>query len=152
MHRGNTQDSRGQGNTDVPGADSGDASRSDGAVEDFTLQPTDIQLGPGADITGEYHERGIAVFRVSDEEWWAGREKESVRNACLEEWGGEATDYWRDQEEEEEYFGLSNLDTNKVNLDEDMRADGKKVTYREYIRELIAGGQQFPCFFAGTDW
>lgn len=152
MHRSNTEDSCGQGDTDVPGADSGDAARRDGQAAVFDLQPTDIQLGRGADFTDEHHERGIAVYQVSDEEWWAGRDKDSVRTACLEEWGGEATDYWPGEEAEEEYFGRSNLDTNKVNLDEDMRADGKKVTYREYIRQLIGEGQQFPCFFAGMGW
>lgn len=112
----------------------------------FTLVPPDV-TPPGEDPA--FVEQGIRVYQVNDMEWWAGTDKASVIEVCLQYWGGSMDEYFPDGEED---VTTCNLDTNTINTHEECDPNGERMTYREWIRSLIAEGAKFPCFFAGNDY
>lgn len=89
----------------------------------------------------------IKIFRVNDYEWWAGESLESIRAAYKERTGIDPdSDEGFDHPREIGELGMSKL----VFFD-----DGPELanqTFREYLDHLIACGQEFPCFFAGTEY
>jgi hypothetical protein len=88
----------------------------------------------------------IKVFRVNDYEWWAGTNLESIRAAYKGHTGIDPdSDEGFDSPREISEAGMS-----KVVI----RDDGPEKfeqTFRQYLDEMIALNQTFPCFFAGTE-
>lgn len=118
--------------------------------EEFQLTPPNITPA-GEDPA--FVEQGLRVYMVNDMEWWVGTDRESVIAACLAAWGGSMPDamseYFPDGADD---VGSVNLDTNRVNLNEDCLPEGPFVTYREYIRQMLAEGAPIPSFFCGVDY
>lgn len=89
----------------------------------------------------------IKIFRVNDYEWWAGESLDSIRAAYKERTGVDPdSDEGFNTPREIGPEGMSKLV---------IFEDGPKrtsETFREYLDHLIARGQEFPCFFAGTEY
>lgn len=90
----------------------------------------------------------VKVFKLNDYEWWAGESLDSIRPAYLEATGidpdsEEGFDHPRELSDEE-------LQKKTIHFDEGEAPD--KSTFKEYLNELIAKGQEFPCYFAGTEY
>lgn len=102
---------------------------------------------------GVAYEQGIAVFAVSDYEWFAGASANAVLQFAAEQWGyKDIASAIADDACEPDALSPCDLDRNTVNVHPDAE-DGAKdvVTYREALRRMIAEGQSFPAWFCGHD-
>lgn len=99
--------------------------------------------------TEPYVEQGISVFAISDYEWYAAADFEGAWQAALTDWG------FTDPNEIAEHRECAderrcNLDKTTIMLNQD-EDEPERMTYRAWLKELIANGASFPSFFAAID-
>ena len=83
----------------------------------------------------------LRVWMVNDYEFWAGSNLDELRRVYLETTGVEnGVDVFYDS-----YPNEVDLDQNTITLD-----DGRTLTFREHLEELIAEEAVFPLPFAVT--
>jgi hypothetical protein len=96
----------------------------------------------------------IAVYQVTDTEWYAGADAESCRAKFLadsaEGNSGVAADYAKEALEE---FGPA-LEVNGAGMARlRFHSDEKgKISFREALDDLIVSGSEFPIFFASSEY
>ena len=106
--------------------------------------------------TKEYYEltnRGggqvkMKVFKLNDCEWWAGESLEEIKLVYLKETGvseEEAFDNPHELSDEE-------MDYYKFMFDESDTPLREPVTFRQKLAEMIKEGEEFPAFFASTEY
>jgi hypothetical protein len=98
---------------------------------------------------------GIKIFTMNDSEWYAGASADDALKGMAENLGFEDIEACR-----AEYC----TDGPIVELDEDELetktfvdeaedgSDGEKRTFRAQLTQMIANGEEFPCFFASTEF
>lgn len=84
----------------------------------------------------------IHIFEVSDDEYFAATSAEEAVQCAIREWGIETYD------ETTEEFGapIELADSELCNLP--FNDDGKRVTFRAKLDQIIAAGEKFPTYFA----
>jgi len=91
----------------------------------------------------------IKVFRMNDCDWYAGRNLEEVKTFMLAQTGMPGDEAFDDPQE------LPDQAMNKLcfrHTDEDDLPEGQTISFAERLAEMIAEGQEFPAFFASTEW
>lgn len=88
----------------------------------------------------------IKIFKLNDCDWWAGSDLESVKADYLKTTGETELDDTFD-----EPYELSDalMERLKFRRDDDNHTE---VTFKEELARQIAEGQEFPCFFASTEY
>lgn len=88
----------------------------------------------------------MKVFRLNDYEWWSGEDLESCVAAAMAQY--EVTR----EEAADDPIEVTEAQMDSLTIDDSRDGDGSAiVTYRQYLDRLVAGGQKFPCFFAGDE-
>lgn len=91
------------------------------------------------------------VFQLNHCDWWAGYDLESVKTAYLAEMEF-------DESEMKNPHEVSDLDMERLKFvdgDDPINADGTlggTQSFREQLNIMVARGQQFPCYFASTEY
>ena len=95
--------------------------------------------------------KAIKIFRVNDYEWWAGIDIESIGAAYKEATGIDPAD---DDEGFDNPYEVSEAGMSKLIHWGEGEPDGEqaKCTFAEMLQQMIAQGQEFPCYFAGTEY
>ncbi|TES89015.1 MAG: hypothetical protein E3J94_06990 [Desulfobacteraceae bacterium] len=91
---------------------------------------------------------GIKVFNMSDFDWWAGADLESVKKAYLEETGLDAEEAFESDAPEE----LSDADLDRLRFHYDPDDRSKTISFREQLENMVRAGMSFPCVFASTEF
>lgn len=97
----------------------------------------------------------MKVFFMNDCEWWAGPDEASVKRAAADAWASPEYDVEADPDE---YFvemeELSEGEMDRLQFAEDLsNPNSGKCSFREKLNDMLADPQEeFPCFFAGTEW
>lgn len=93
----------------------------------------------------------VKVFRVTDYEWWAGTDLKSIKAAYKEATGIDPDDPDEGFDSPQE---LNNEAMNRLLFYEDLSnpEECPGGTFRQHLDLMIAEGQTFPCFFAGTEY
>ena len=92
----------------------------------------------------------IHVFQVNDYDWWAGTDTASIRPA-YQKFNG-----FRDVDMDEDtfYMDVDPLSDEAMNrlVFTDTEGYTPDHTFKEELDAMIARGQEFPCFFASTEY
>jgi hypothetical protein len=97
------------------------------------------------------NEQKPTVFQLNEFDWWAGYDLESVKSAFLYETGF-------DEGQLDNPHEVADLDMERLKFvdgDDPINADGTPGgtrSFREQLDLMIARGEQFPCFFASTEY
>lgn len=91
----------------------------------------------------------VKVFQLNDYDWWAGATLESVKASYLE-WTGVSEAEAFDNPQELTDKEMSTLRFREE--DEDCLPGQEAKTFRQRLNEMVAAGDEFPCFFASTEW
>jgi len=102
------------------------------------LGPVERMVRPGAEA------RPICVFKLDDNEWWAGESLE----ACVVEGQRQCGDDCFRPDEFDQYELSDGAMHSLMFIDE----DGSKRTFAAELARRIAAGEQFPQQFAAEDW
>ena len=87
----------------------------------------------------------LKVFAMNEYDWMAGADLESCVSLYLAEYAGGLP---RDEVLDEPHK-LSDSEMDRI---EYVDPDGERCTFREQLEKLVASGQQFPAFFASTEY
>ena len=89
---------------------------------------------------------GIKIFSMNDCDWVAARSLEEAKKYYREKhWSGDDSD----QTVFDDPHELDGSAMNRLQFSDD---DGSKRTFAAQLALLIAQGQEFPCFFASTEY
>ena len=92
----------------------------------------------------------IRVFRLNDEEWWAGRSLAEVVACASKVSGLPAEEVACDPAElSDDDMLVHDFHLNQYELEDD---EDDVITFAEQLDRLKVAGQEFPCPFATTDW
>jgi len=98
------------------------------------------------------------VFQLNEFDWWAGFDLESVKAAYLKEMGYEDSRLMDVRDAFDDPHEVADLDMERLKFvdgDDPINADGTPGgtrSFREQLDLMIAKGEQFPCFFASTEY
>jgi hypothetical protein len=82
----------------------------------------------------------VKIFRLNPFDWWAGYDLKSVKLAYLRETGAVKEAF-----HEEEELPQQAMKTLRVHQNPYAR---ESRTFQEELDRMVAGGQEFPCYFA----
>lgn len=85
----------------------------------------------------------IKVFKLNEYEWWAGGSWEEVKKCYMDTTGLSEVEAFDDECHE--------LTPDEMNSLKFYGEDNSERTFQEELDKEIAEGQEFPCFFAGTE-
>lgn len=88
--------------------------------------------------------RHIRIFRMDDNEWWAGESLE----ACVAEGRRQCGDECYPDDPSEQYE-LTDEQMRKLKFEDE---DGTTRTFAEELARRVADGEKFPQPFAAEDW
>src|ERR1035438_1102739 len=108
--------------------------------------------GPGKPGQGDIYsmkwrvtEMKIKAFAMNEYDWMAGADLESCVSLYLAEYaGGLPRDEVLDEPHKRSEWEMDRR--------EYVDPDGERCTFREQLEKLVASGQQFPAFFASTEY
>ena len=91
----------------------------------------------------------MKVFQITEVDWWAGEDAESIRAAYRLQVGEEADTFF-------EEFGpaieIPDDQLDKMTITDVDEVGHPKHTFREALNEIIASGKTEPCFVATTEY
>ena len=84
----------------------------------------------------------VHIFEVTDDEYFAAATAEEAVECAIREWGQDTYD-----ESSEEFGAPMQLDDDAL-ADKPFNDDGRRVTFRVKLDEMISAGEKFPAYFA----
>lgn len=94
----------------------------------------------------------LQVFEINDCEWWAGEgSPQEILDAYIKVTGCSHEESTGDVEDLPRPLTDEEMDSIKFRL-EDEHDVRTTCTFREYLAQLVEEGQEFPCFFATTEF
>jgi hypothetical protein len=105
-------------------------------MSDFALQPSPPDPQP------------VRVWKLDDYDWWAGYSLESVIAAARAECGQECY-----EDAETDAMEMDDADMQRYTFNDPDSEPGKqKLTFAAELQRRIDAGEQFPQFFASTEY
>lgn len=86
----------------------------------------------------------IKIFQLNDCDWWAGEDLKSVKKVYAEEVDSDS-DLTEDARE------LTEKEMNEL-VFADETGSGNGRSFKDQLKRLIDNGQEFPCFFATSEY
>lgn len=100
----------------------------------------------------------IKIFAMNECDWYAAATPEEAKRGLAENMGYESVKaMYEDWAIEGEPHELSDWDLDRLRVkceaeDGGYDPDGEEQTFRARLAEMVADGEEFPCFFASTEF
>jgi hypothetical protein len=100
----------------------------------------------------------IKIFAMNDCDWYAAATPEEAKRYMAENLSYESVEaMYADGVIEGEPCELSDADLDRLKFkdlgeDDSYDPDGEEQTFRARLAEMVAAGDEFPCFFASTEY
>lgn len=93
----------------------------------------------------------IQIFQMNDCDWWAGEDAESVKQAFAAEAGYTSVAECETDGLMDEMRPLTDSEVDALQFCYDT-PEGRKVSFRTRLQEMITNKEPMPCFFASTEY
>ncbi|MGH7935832.1 MAG: hypothetical protein ACREF8_02345 [Chthoniobacterales bacterium] len=88
----------------------------------------------------------LKVYAVGECDWFAAEDVEGAKAAAAKFYGDAET---LDEAMESGIDVLDDADMDRLRF---VREDDSRVTFREQLAQMVADGEEFPCFFASSEY